>query len=76
MVDNKIIISDLPEGKYYADIYIKGMYKQYFKKVINVTKKGNTYTFQMDVMDTYIPKKANIPSESNDFSRTGVAQMK
>jgi len=76
VVDNKIIISDLPEGKYYADIYIKGMYKQYFKKVINVTKKGNTYTFQMDVMDTYIPKKANIPSESNDFSRTGVAQMK
>jgi hypothetical protein len=76
VVDNKIMISDLPEGKYYADIYIKGMYKQHFKKVITVAKKVNTYTFRMDAMDTYILKKANIPSESNDFSGTGVAQMK
>jgi hypothetical protein len=52
------------------------MYKQHFKKVITVTKKGSTYTFKMDVMDTFIPKKATIPSESNDFSSTGVAQMK
>jgi len=76
IVDNKIMISDLPEGKYYADIYIKGIYKQHFKKVITVTKKGNSYTFKMDVMDTFIPKKASIPSESNDFSKTSVAQMK
>jgi hypothetical protein len=66
----------IPEGKYYADIYIKGMYKQHFNKVITIAKKGNSYTFKMDVMDTYIPKKVNMPSESDDFSRTAVAQMK
>jgi len=27
-------------------------------------------------MDTFTPKKASIPSESNDFSKTSVAQMK
>lgn len=76
VVDNKIMIADLPEGKYYADIFIKGIYKQHFTKVITVSKKGSTYTFKMDATDTYIPKKAYIPAESNDFSKSGVAQMK
>lgn len=76
VVDNKIMLSDLPEGKYFADVYLKGNYKQHFSKVITVTKKGSTYTFKLEEADTFIPRKANIPSESNDFSKTSVARMK
>ena len=76
VLDNKITISDLPEGKYFADVYLKGNYKQHFSKVITVTKKGSAYTFKLEETDTFIPKKANIPAESNDFSKTSVAKMK
>jgi len=76
VTNNQIALKDLPEGKYYADIYTKGIFKQHFSKVIYVSKKGSTYTFKLEETDTYIPNKAYIPSESNDFSKTSVTLMK
>jgi hypothetical protein len=76
VTNNQITLTDLPEGKYYADIYTKGIYKQHFSKVIYVSKKGSTYTFKLEETETYIPTKAVIPSESNDFSKTSVTKMK
>jgi hypothetical protein len=74
--DNQILISDLPEGKYYVDIFTKGFYKQYFTKVIYVSKKGSSYTFKLEEVRTFIPKKTVMPSESNNFAKTSVVRMK
>ena len=74
--DNKIYIDNLPEGKYYVDIYTKGFYKQHFTRVINVTKKGSTYTFKMEEIDTFVPTKAYIPVESSDFTNSSIVKMK
>ncbi|MEP6845283.1 MAG: hypothetical protein ABI861_04745 [Panacibacter sp.] len=76
VADNKIIISDLPEGKYFAEIYTKGLYKQHFSKVIKVSKKGSIYTFTMDEISAYVPKKAIIPQESSDFLNTSIVSIK
>lgn len=73
---NKISLDNLPVGKYYADIYIKGSYKQHFSKVIKVTKKGKLYTFKMEETEFYNPGEGVIPGESNDFSKTSVVRMK
>jgi hypothetical protein len=74
--DNKISLDNLPVGKYYADIYTKGDYKQHFSKVIKVTKKGKLYTFRLDDIEFYNSHEVNIPQESNDFSKTSVVRMK
>ena len=74
--DNKIIITDLPEGKYYADIFTKGFYKQYFSKVIYVSKKGSNYSFKMEEVRTFTPRKTVMPKESTDFAKTSVVKMK
>lgn len=74
--DNRIIIGDLPEGKYYVDIFTKGSFKQHFSKVIHVTKKGKRYTFTLDEVDFFIPTKARIPQESADFTKTSIVKMK
>jgi len=74
--DNQILISDLPEGKYYVDIFTKGFYKQYFTKVIHVSKKGSSYTFKLEEVRAFIPRKTVMPAESNNFAKTSVVRMK
>ena len=74
--DNKILISDLPEGKYYVDIFTKGFYKQYFSKVIYVSKKGSSYTFKLEEVRTFIPRKTVMPAESTNFAKTSVVKMR
>lgn len=74
--DNQILISDLPEGKYYVDIFTKGFYKQYFTKVIHVSKKGSSYTFKLEEVRTFVPRKTVMPAESNSFAKTSVVRMK
>jgi len=76
VANNRIIITDLPAGKYYADIYTKGIYQQHFARVIDVTKKGRSYTFKLDEIETYTPDTVVIPGESNDFSKTSIVLMK
>jgi len=73
---NQILIEDLPEGKYYADIFTKGFYKQYFTKVIYVSKKGNSYTFTLEEVRTFTPKKTVMPKETYDFAKTSVVKMR
>ena len=74
--NNKVVLADLPTGKYYADIYTKGIYKQHFTKVITVSKKGKSYAFKLEEAEMYTPETVIIPSESNDFSQTSVVLMK
>ncbi|CAN5562709.1 hypothetical protein BH10BAC2_BH10BAC2_33360 [soil metagenome] len=74
--DNQVLISDLPEGKYYIDIFTRGFYKQYFTKVIYISKKGSSYTFTLEEVRTFTPRKTVMPKESNDFAKTSVVHMK
>jgi len=75
-INNKISIQNLPTGKYYADIFIKGFYNQHFSRIIDVTKKGKTYTFKIAEIGFYEKGDAVIPKESNDYSKTSVVFMK
>ncbi|MBG9377824.1 hypothetical protein I5907_16410 [Panacibacter sp. DH6] len=74
--DNRIVIGDLPEGKYYVDIFTKGSFKQHFSKVIHVTKKGKQYKFVLEEVDFFVPTKARIPKESADFTKTSIVKMR
>ncbi len=63
--DNQVVIDDLPAGKYYAEIYVLGIYKKHFSTVINTEKvnKKNKLTLQMDYTDVYVPGSVTIPAE-------------
>ena len=76
VTDNKISLENLPVGKYYADIFVKGFYNQHFSRIINVTKKGKTYTFKLSEIGFYEAGNAFIPKESNDYSKTSITLMK
>lgn len=76
VTNNSIIIDDLPEGKYYADVFVKGIYMQHFTKVITVKAKPASYSFKLSKAEPYTPNEVFIPAESNDFSRTSVVLMK
>src|SRR5215831_18089250 len=69
VADNKIVLENLPLGKYYADIYTKGFYQQHFYTVIKVTQKGKNYIFKLDEIGFYIPGAVVIPRESDDYSK-------
>ena len=70
------IVGRSVEGKYFADVYIKGIYNQHFSKVITIKEKKNTYTFKLSKADPFLKEDVIIPNESNDFSKTSVALMK
>jgi len=63
--DNQVVIEDLPAGKYYAEIYVLGIYKKHFSTIIYTDKsaKKNKVNLQLDYKDVYVPGNANIPAE-------------
>jgi len=64
-VNNQIVIEDLPAGKYYAEIYVMGLYKKHFSSIINTVKsvKKNKVKLQLDYKDVFTPGQVNIPAE-------------
>ncbi len=66
---NQIVIEDLEAGRYYADIYVLGMYQKHFSSVLHVrkstAKKGTT--IRLEFKDFYTPGKAAIPPENTKF---------
>ena len=63
---NHFIIEDLPAGKYYAEIYVMGLYKKHFSSVIKAKKsvRNNTANLKLDYSDVYMPGSASIPEEN------------
>ena len=63
---NQVVIEDLPAGKYYAEIYVLGIYKKHFSTIIYTEKttKKNKVSLQLDYKDVYTPGNANIPAEN------------
>jgi hypothetical protein len=64
--NNQVVIEDLPAGKYYAEIYVLGLYKKHFSTIIYTEKatKKNKVSLQLDYKDVYTPGSANIPAEN------------
>lgn len=65
--NSNLILEDIPEGKYFVEIYTAGLQKQHFSKVITVTKnskKGNKLTITLDHADIYVPGTVAIPAEN------------
>ena len=61
---NQIIVEDLPKGKYYAEVYVLGLYRKHFSTIIYTkASKKNKISFPLDYKDVYIPGKATIPPE-------------
>ena len=61
---NQVVITDLPSGKYYAEVYVLGLYKKHFSTVIHSKKnKKNKLNLQLDYNDVYVPGNAKIPAE-------------
>jgi hypothetical protein len=65
--DNQIIIEELPAGKYYAEIYVLGIYKKHFSSIIDTEKKikknKKKETFRLDYTDVYFPGCVIMPAE-------------
>ena len=63
--NNRVVIEDLPAGKYYAEIYVLGLYKKHFSSIISTDKsaKKNKVKLHLDYKDVYIPGNAAIPAE-------------
>ncbi|MEP7279292.1 MAG: hypothetical protein ABI813_11660 [Bacteroidota bacterium] len=63
--NNQVVIEDLPAGKYYADIYVLGLYKKHFSTIIysEKTARKNKATLRLDYKDVYVPGNAVIPAE-------------
>jgi hypothetical protein len=65
--DNQVIIEDLPVGKYYAEIYVLGIYKKHFSSIIDtekvIKKNKKKEVFSLDYADVYFPGSVQIPAE-------------
>ncbi len=62
--NNQVVIADLPSGKYYAEVYILGLYRKHFSTVIHTEKnKKNKVNLSLDYNDVYTPGNAKIPAE-------------
>lgn len=73
---NKIVLQNIPVGKYYADIYTKGAFKQHFNGVIKITGKAKSYTFKLEAVSFYESNAVSIPEESDDYFKNSVVLMK
>jgi|GEM_PF-1020821 len=64
--NNQIVIEGLPTGRYYADVYVLGLYKKHFSSVIRTVKSSrkNKARLQLDYADAYHPGNASIPEEN------------
>lgn len=69
--NNRLTLTDVPAGKYYAGIYTYGLQREYFSIVIEVEKPRrkkrrdrNKVVIRISDTDRYIPGMAVIPPEN------------
>lgn len=62
---NQVVVENLPAGKYYAEIYVLGLYRNHFSAVISAAKKArkNKARLRLEFKDVYLPGNAHIPAE-------------
>ena len=74
---NKIVIENVPKGKYYIDVFCIGIDRQNFTQVSTVSKRrSNKVSIPLKTYETYIPGTAVIPSSRIDFSNLMVTRYR
>jgi hypothetical protein len=66
--NNQVIVEDLPAGKYYAEVYVLGLYKKHFSTIIYTkASRKNKVTLPLDYNDAYTPGNVKIPAEDTSM---------
>ena len=74
--NNKVVVMDVPPGKYYIGIFCMGTHLQYFSEVTFVNKRrSNQLQFRLDRSETFIPG-SYIPLADFDFSKLAITSPK
>ncbi len=65
-INNHIVIEDLPPGRYFAEVYVLGLYKKHFSSVIRAVKSSNKNKakLKLDYTDVYVKDNVYIPEEN------------
>lgn len=67
--NNKVVIENVPEGKYYITVMSMGLFRKTFSEVSYVyehRKNNNEFSFQLPSCDNYQSGTAYIPAEKID----------
>ena len=74
--DNKILIPDVPPGKYYIGMFCLGTHWQYFSEVTFVNKRrNNNIRFRLNRSELFIPG-SYIAQVSSDLNRLSITSPK
>jgi hypothetical protein len=68
-VNNKVVIENVPEGKFYITVICLGIYKDSFTEISYVYEKRrnkNSFNFRLKNAEAYNPTDVAIPSEKID----------
>ena len=75
--NNRLVIQNVPKGKYYVDVFCIGMPGQNYSRIRTIRKRrGNSVTIPIRMAETYIPGTAVIPSSTIDFNNLVVTSKK
>jgi hypothetical protein len=75
--NNKIVIENVPKGKYYVDVYCIGVDHQNVTQVSTFNKRrGNKVSIPLKTFETYIPGTAVIPPSVIDPANLAVTRDK
>lgn len=78
-VNNKVIIEDVPEGKFYITLICLGIYHDSFTEISYVYEKRknkNKFRFRLQPADTYNASNIYIPEEKIDISNLSIFRKK
>jgi len=68
-VNNKVVIENVPEGKFYITVICLGIYKDSFTEISYVYEKRrnkNSFNFRLQNAEAYDPDDVSIPAEKID----------
>ena len=68
-VNNKVVIENVPEGKFYITVICLGIYKDSFTEISYVYEKRrnkNSFNFRLQNAEAYDPSDVSIPAEKID----------
>jgi hypothetical protein len=74
--NNKIVVRDVPPGKYYIGMFCLGTHLQYFSEVTFVNKRrSNKLRFKLNRSETFVPGNY-LPSVQFDLNRLAITSPK
>jgi hypothetical protein len=78
-VNNKVVIKDVPEGKFFINVICLGIYKDNFSEISYVYEKRknkNTFSFRLQPSEVYNDTSIYIPKETIDPAKFLILRQK